>query len=82
MRNSVQMVGQAHYSHSYLQGKSCEEIKELLRNDYGLNWETMPTRWRHGVVWSKSRGVDYEAPLLRGEDREYLEHEVYFVEEQ
>ena len=30
MRNSVQMVGQANYSHSYLQEMSCEDIKKAL----------------------------------------------------
>ena len=82
MRNSIQMVGQANYSHSYLQNKSCEQIKMLLRCDFGINWNGLPTRWKRGVAWTKVNGTDYEMPILRGEDRKYVDDEVYFVEEE
>ena len=81
-RNSVQVLGQANYAHSYLQGKSCKAIKEMLKHDFNIDWDSLPTRWKHGVMWTKSRGLDYEAPLLKGEERKYLESEVWFVEEE
>lgn len=79
-RNSIQMVGQANYSHSHLQGKSCEQIKMLLRCDFGIDWNGFPTRWKRGVAWTKARGVDYNMPILKGEDRKYVD-ELIFVGE-
>lgn len=81
MRNSVQMVGQANFSHKELQGKSCNDIQNMLVEKKDICWLDFPTRWRHGVAWSKSKGLDYEMPILRDKDREYVDHEVYFVEE-
>ena len=80
-RNSVQMIGQANYSHSYLQGKSCADIKELLSADFGINWDGLPARWKHGCAWTKETGIDYNMPILKGEDREYLEKLIHPVEE-
>ena len=73
MRNSVQMIGQARYSHSYLQGKSCADIKELLNADFGINWDGLPARWKHGCAWTKETGIDFNMPILKGEDREYID---------
>ena len=76
-RNSVQMVGQANYSHSHLQDKTCEQIKMLLRCDFGINWNGLPTRWKHGVAWTKEIGVDYDMPILKGEDRKYVDDLIF-----
>ena len=40
MRNSVQMVGQANFSHSELQNKSCIRIKNILSIEKGISWDT------------------------------------------
>ena len=80
-RNSVQMVGQANYSSSHLEGKSCEQIKMLLRCDFGINWDGLPTRWKRGVAWTKTAGIDYDIPILKGEDRKYVDHLIFFTEE-
>ena len=79
-RNSVQMVGQANYSHSYLQNKTCAEIKELLQHDFGINWDGLPARWKYGCAWTKETGIDYNMPLLKGENRKYL-NDLVFVGE-
>lgn len=80
-RNSIQMVGQANFSHNELQDKSCNEIQDMLHEQRGINWNDFPTRWKRGVAWTKTNGVDYEMPILRGENRDYVDHEVFFVEE-
>ena len=41
MRNSVQAVGQANFSHKELQGKSCANIKEMLK-EKGVDWDRLP----------------------------------------
>lgn len=81
-RNSIQMVGQANFSHAELQGKSCNEIQDMLHEQRDINWNDFPARWKRGVAWTKTNGTDYEMPILRGEDRKYVDDEVYFVEEE
>lgn len=56
IRNSIQMVGQANFSHTELQYKSCEDIKQMLRDKS----EATPTR---GTIkpWE-----DYPVFLQRG----------------
>lgn len=79
-RNSIQMVGQANFSHNELQGKSCNMIQDMLLTQRDINWNDYPTRWKRGVSWKRSVGVDYDMPVLKGEDRKYVD-EVIFVGE-
>ena len=79
-RNSIQMVGQANFSHSQLQGCSCSLIKDMLYDLKHIAWEDYPTRWKHGVAWTKEKGIDYDMPILK-ENRDYLERFVYCEEE-
>lgn len=77
-RNSIQMVGQANFSHNELQGKSCNMIQDMVHEQRGINWNDYPTRWKRGVAWTKEKGVDFEMPILKGEDRKYVD-ELIFV---
>ena len=79
-RNSIQMVGQAKFSHNELQGKSCNMIQDMLLTQRDINWNDYPTRWKRGVAWKRNVGVDYDMPILKGEDRKYVD-EVIFVGE-
>lgn len=82
-RNSIQMVGQANFSHNELQGKSCNMIQDMLHEQRGINWNDYPTRWKRGVAWTRHGGIDYDMPILKGESREYVETVIYpEVEEQ
>ena len=81
-RNSVQMVGQANFSHNQLQNKSCKVIQEMLHEEKGINWNDFPTMWKRGVCWTKEKGIDYDMPMLKGEDRAYLEKLVFYTEEE
>ena len=76
-RNSVQMVGQANFSHSELQGKSCNMIQDMLHEQRGINWNDYETRWKRGVAWTKEKGVDYEMPILKGEGRKYVDDLIF-----
>lgn len=81
VRNSVQMVGQAYFSHKELQGKSCKIIQEMLL-ERGINWNGYPIQWQRGVCWTKYGGMNYNMPMLKGEDRKYLENLVHYQEEE
>ena len=79
-RNSIQMVGQANFSHNELQNKSCNMIQDMLHEQRGINWNDFPTRWKRGTAWTRARGVDYEMPILKGEDRKYVDKLIYVGE--
>ena len=80
-RNSIQMVGQANFSHAELQNKSCAVIQDMLHEQKGINWNDYETRWKRGVAWTRTMGLDWHMPILKGADREYVDHLVFFAEE-
>ena len=47
-RNSIQMVGQANFSHKELHGKSCNMIQDMLMVQKGINWNDFPTYEKRG----------------------------------
>lgn len=53
-RNSIQMVGQANFSHKELHGKSCNEIQDMLMTQKGINWNDFPTYQKRGSCCVKS----------------------------
>lgn len=92
-RNSIQMVGQANFSHSELQNKSCNDIQDMLHEQKGINWNDYPTRWKRGVAcyrvkdldeydndWGGYWAIDYEMPILKGEDRAYVDNLIFVGE--
>ena len=79
-RNSIQMVGQANFSHNELQNCSCNDIQNKLMLEKLINWNNYETCWKRGVAWRKDIGIDFEMPILRGENRSYVE-DVIFVGE-
>lgn len=106
-RNSVQMVGQANFSHKELQNKSCGMIKDMLYMKKGIEWNDYPTVCKRGTACYKTTVIkemkitdigidllensfeqniggnivastsswilDTEMPMLKGEDRKYLD---------
>ena len=47
-RTSIQMVGQANFSHKELQNKSCNDIQDMLMTQKGINWNDFPTYQKRG----------------------------------
>lgn len=47
-RNSIQMVGQANFSHKELQNKSCNDIQDILMVQKGINWNDLPIYQKRG----------------------------------
>ena len=47
-RNSIQMVGQANFSHKELQNKSCNDIQDMLMTQKCINWNDLPTYQKRG----------------------------------
>lgn len=46
--NSIQMVGQANFSHNELKKKTCNEIQDMLMVQKGINWNDLPTYQKRG----------------------------------
>ena len=104
-RNSIQMVGQANFSHKELQNKSCNDIQDMLHEQNGINWDDYPTVCKRGTACIKNKKIieyldefkvtaklmdstktenswiiDTEMPILKGEDRAYVDDLVYIGE--
>lgn len=69
-RNSIQMVGQANFSHKELHCKTCNDIQDMLMLQKNINWNDFPTHQKRGtcVVRNKivleSNGIT-ETAMLR-----------------
>ena len=91
-RNSIQMVGQANFSHKELQNKSCNDIQDMLHEQKGINWNDYPTVCKRGSAciyteYANMNGshnsgwiIDKEMPILKGENRAYVDDLVYIGE--
>lgn len=82
IRNSIQMAGQAYYSHKELMGMSCEDIKDMLWYQKNAKWEDYPIRSQRGAAWTKEKGIDTKMPKLVGEDRDYVNKLIYVEDEE
>lgn len=76
-RNSIQMVGQAYFSHKELDKKSCNTIQDMLMLQKGVNWNDFPACVKRGTCCIRNEAgvweVDYNIPIFKGEGREYIE---------
>ena len=57
-RNAIQMLGQCNFSHKELQGKSCNDIQDMLMLQKGINFNDMPTEFKRGVCCYKQQCID------------------------
>ena len=86
-RNSIQMVGQANFSHKELQNKSCNMIQDMLFTQKGIKWNNYETYLKRGSCVIKesydkqgikrSRWIiDKNIPIF-SEDKDYINKFVY-----
>ena len=110
-RNSIQMVGQAHFSHDELQDKTCNMIQDMLMTKYGINWNDFTIPCKRGTACIKVATkvtenikrepqlfgedrvtttiieerpiwvIDKNMPILKSEDRKYVDDLIYIGEE-
>ena len=87
-RNSIQMVGQANFSHKELCDKSCNQIQDMLMTQKGINWNDFPVHKKRGSCCTKQYSyvdggetttvrrvweIDNSIPIFKGEGRDYIE---------
>ena len=90
-RNSIQMAGQAYFSHSELQNKSCNNIQDMLMLQKNINWNDYPIYKKRGTCVIKQKKsiqndfneyrtewvIDTDIPIFKGEHREYIEEKLF-----
>lgn len=92
-RNSIQMLGQAHFSHKELQNKTCNQIQDMLMLREGINWNDLPTQYKRGSCCIKEEYypdstvdspvartrwvVDTEIPIFKGQGRDYIDNLIF-----
>lgn len=82
-RNSVQMVGRAYFSHKELENCNCSKIQDMLHEKFGINWNDFPAYKKRGTAVIYEDGewkIDLNMPMLKGEDRKYLDNRVFIGE--
>ena len=65
-RNAIQMLGQCNFSHKELQGKSCNDIQDMLMLQKGINFNDMPTEFKRGVCCVKEVYQDPDVDIKDG----------------
>lgn len=55
VRNSIQSVGQANFSHKELNCKTCNNIQDMLMIEKGINWNDYPTTLKRGSCCVKTQ---------------------------
>ena len=96
-RNSIQMAGQAYFSHNQLQGKSCAEIQDMLMLQKGINWNNYSAPEKRGsccIKWTEIDDydldnidithrwiIDENIPIFVNEGRNYIEELINCEEE-
>ena len=75
VRNSIQMVGQANFSHKELQNKSCDKIQDMLMTQKDINWNDFDTVKKRGSCCTKT-GKHTIVDIQTGEQKERLIWEI------
>lgn len=76
VRNSINSLGQAHFSHKELHGLNTSKVQDKLMLEKGINWNDVPTKFKRGTAVITRPGfkpdVDEEMPVIT-QDRAYVE---------
>lgn len=56
-RNSIQMLGQAYFSHKELHRKNTNQIQDMLMVQKGINWNDLPTYKKRGSCCIRKEGM-------------------------
>ena len=75
-RNSIQMVGQCYFTHRELQGKSGNEIQDMLLTVHDVNWNHCKIPEKRGAACYKAETgwfIDTDMPILKESGRAYVE---------
>lgn len=84
VRNSINSVGQAHFSHKQLHGKNTDQVQEMLFKEKGINWNDLPVWQKRGACVLKGFDgtwmIEKNIPTF-SKDRAFINHHVDVGEE-
>jgi len=73
LRNSIQMLAQAHFPHKELQNKKTPDLHELLHTK-GINWADLDPIWKNGeFIYRGTEGISSRPDTVFTENREIIE---------
>ncbi|MFW6219711.1 MAG: tRNA(His) guanylyltransferase Thg1 family protein [bacterium] len=77
VRNSIQGLGQAYFSHKSLHKLNCNQIQDKLMLEKNINWNDIDTVFKRGYCVYKNTidngyVIDYEIPIFT-QNRNYIE---------
>jgi tRNA(His) 5'-end guanylyltransferase len=77
-RNSINSLGQAHFSAKQLHGKNVSQVQDMLMETHNVNWNDIQTRYKRGTCVVNGV-IDLECPIFT-QDRGYIEKTYEFSE--
>lgn len=85
IRNAVQGLGQANFSHKQLQGASCHAIVTML-NEAGIKADDVLNEYQHGRLlvrkdekWTVQKAADFKTVDARNEFRNMMKQEAWYA---
>jgi len=82
IRNSIQMLSQAHYSHKQLHKKNTQDMHEML-HEKGVNWANLAPVWKNGMFLFALNGEGWKTnpDIIFTKERQVLEQYMEPTEE-
>lgn len=89
IRNSIQMVGHANFSDKQMHRKTINQVRDMLMNEKGIDWDGIPTKYKYGSCCVRVSNeetnrtewvINDEMPILKGEDRLYVDNLIFVGE--
>lgn len=78
-RNSIQSVGQSNFNQKQLQGKSCNEIQDMLFTEKGINWNNFPANCKRGSCCYK-RQIEKEIVIPKTEEKIVVTRNEWYID--
>lgn len=76
VRNSIEMVGQANFSHKELHKKTCNDIQDMLHKQKGINWNDFPTDCKQGSCCYKESYINIDKDIKTERSKWIIDHEI------
>jgi tRNA(His) guanylyltransferase len=80
VRNSINSLAQANFSHKELQGLNVNQVQDKLMLERGINWNDIPTKFKRGSCAYKSYANNWDGELVIDSEIPIFSQNRYFIE--
>jgi tRNA(His) 5'-end guanylyltransferase len=77
VRNSISSLAQVHFSHDQLHKKNSSQMQEMLFQERGINWGTMPDAQKRGVSMYREKRDD-DRQMVVASSPDFMKDFAYF----